>query len=124
MGVLKRGERGDDYETDLKKRGLIEMSTTVLPLRDARSLRFEYLRGLLDVFKFRVVSEAFIKCWQHWCNKHFRTFSTIKELDPNCKLNLELFSNIKKKRQIKTEKKRRKLVYTDWDLCLNENKTK
>ena len=83
---------------------------SALHIRDARSLRFEYLRGLLDVFKFRVVSEAFIKCWQHWCNKHFRTFSTIKELDPNCKLNLELFSNIKKKRQIKTEKRRRKLV--------------
>ena len=37
LGVLERGERGDDNETSLKKGGLIEMSTTVLPLRDARS---------------------------------------------------------------------------------------
>ena len=39
LGVLDRGERGDDTETGLKERGGIEMSTTVLPLRDARSLR-------------------------------------------------------------------------------------
>ena len=32
MGVLERGEREDDYETDLNKRGLIEMSTTVLSI--------------------------------------------------------------------------------------------
>jgi hypothetical protein len=39
LGVLERGERGDDNETSLKEGGGIEMSTTVLPLRDARSLR-------------------------------------------------------------------------------------
>ena len=39
LGVLDRGERGDDNETGLKEGGEIEMSTTVLPLRDARSLR-------------------------------------------------------------------------------------
>ena len=39
LGVLDRGEQGDDNETGLKERGGIEMSTTVLPLRDARSLR-------------------------------------------------------------------------------------
>ena len=39
LGVLDRGERGDDNGTSLKEGGLIEMSTTVLPLRDARSLR-------------------------------------------------------------------------------------
>ena len=43
LGVLDRGERGDDNEIGLKERGRIKMSTTVLPLRDARSLRFEYL---------------------------------------------------------------------------------
>ena len=32
-----------DNDTGLKEGGGIEMSTTVLPLRDARSLRFEYL---------------------------------------------------------------------------------
>ena len=37
LGVLDRGEGGDNNETSLKERGGIEMSTTVLPLRDARS---------------------------------------------------------------------------------------
>ena len=32
-----RGDRGDDNGTSLKKGGGIEISTTVLPLRDARS---------------------------------------------------------------------------------------
>jgi hypothetical protein len=43
LGVLKRGERGDDNETSLKEGGLVKMSTTVLSLRDARSLRLIYL---------------------------------------------------------------------------------
>ena len=38
LGVLDRGDRDKDSETVLKERGVIEMSTTVLPLRDARSL--------------------------------------------------------------------------------------
>ena len=33
LGVLDRGERGDDNETSLKEGGLIEMSTTVLHSR-------------------------------------------------------------------------------------------
>ena len=37
LGVLERGDRDKDYETGLKEGGGIEMSTTVLPLRDARS---------------------------------------------------------------------------------------
>ena len=37
LGVLDRGERDKDNETSLKEGGGIEMSTTVLPLRDARS---------------------------------------------------------------------------------------
>ena len=32
-----RGERDNDNETGLKEEGEIEISTTVLPLRDARS---------------------------------------------------------------------------------------
>ena len=40
LGVLDRREREKDNETDLKEGGVVEMSTTVLPLRDARSLRF------------------------------------------------------------------------------------
>ena len=38
LGVLERGERNNDNETGLKEGGGIEMSTTGLPLRDARSL--------------------------------------------------------------------------------------
>ena len=38
LGVLDRGERNNDNETGLKEGGGIEMSTTGLPLRDARSL--------------------------------------------------------------------------------------
>ena len=38
LGVLDRGDRDKDNETGLEEGG-IEMSTTVLPLRDARSLR-------------------------------------------------------------------------------------
>ena len=42
LGVLERGERGDDYGTSLKEGGVIEMSTTVLSIyaMHARSLRF------------------------------------------------------------------------------------
>jgi len=43
LGVLNRGERGNDNKTGLKEGGVIKMSTTVLPLRDARSLRFVLL---------------------------------------------------------------------------------
>ena len=39
LGVLERGDRDKDNEIGLKEGGRIEMSTTVLPLRDARSLR-------------------------------------------------------------------------------------
>ena len=42
LGVLDRGERGNDNETALKEGGGTEMSTTVLPLRDARSIRFVF----------------------------------------------------------------------------------
>ena len=37
LGVLDGGERDDDNETGLKEGGGIEISTTVLPLCDARS---------------------------------------------------------------------------------------
>ena len=43
LGVLDRGERDKDNETGLNERGGIEMSTTVLPLRDARSFAFDLL---------------------------------------------------------------------------------
>ena len=37
LGVLEKKERSDDNETSLKEGGGIEIETTVLPLRDARS---------------------------------------------------------------------------------------
>ena len=37
LGVLETGERDKYNETGLKEGGGIKMSTTVLPLRDARS---------------------------------------------------------------------------------------
>ena len=40
LGILDRGERGDDNETGLKEGGLIEMSTTVLQSRAALSLKY------------------------------------------------------------------------------------
>ena len=46
LGVLDRGERGDDNGTSLKEGGVIEMSTTVLHSRAALSL--EYLPGSLN----------------------------------------------------------------------------
>ena len=52
LGVLDRGERDDGNETGLKDGGEIEMSTTVLPLRDARSLRLIYLPFVGNFFCF------------------------------------------------------------------------
>ena len=43
LGVLDGGDRGKDNATGLKEGGGIEMSSTVLPLRDARSLCFKIL---------------------------------------------------------------------------------
>ena len=43
LGVLERGERDKNNKTGLKEGGVIEMSTTVLPLRDARSLSLKIL---------------------------------------------------------------------------------
>ena len=47
LGVLDRGKRDKDNKTGLKEGGGIEMSTTVLPLRDARSLRLNTYQHLL-----------------------------------------------------------------------------
>ena len=50
LGVLDRGERGDDNGTSLKEAGLVEMSTTVLPLRDARSIRAMHALFALNTY--------------------------------------------------------------------------
>ena len=42
LGVLDRGERGDDNGTSLKEGGGIEISTTVLHSRAAPSLDLTY----------------------------------------------------------------------------------
>ena len=39
LGVLDRGERDKNNEIGLKERKVIKIETTVLPFRDARSLR-------------------------------------------------------------------------------------
>ena len=51
LGVLDRGERDRDNKTGLQEGGGIQMSTTVLPLRDARSLRLNYLPLLRSIRK-------------------------------------------------------------------------
>ena len=43
LGVLERGDCDKNNEIGLKEGGRIKISTTVLPLRDARSLRFKIL---------------------------------------------------------------------------------
>ena len=50
LGVLDRGERGDDNGTSLKEGGGIEISTTVLHSRAAPSL--EYLQFVQIFFFF------------------------------------------------------------------------
>ena len=45
LGVLERGKRDKDNETGMKEEGGIQMSTKVLPLRDARSPSSNYLPG-------------------------------------------------------------------------------
>ena len=62
LGVLERGDRDKDNETGLKEGGGIEMSTTVLPLRDARSLRFEILTSARQCPQ-SVVFQTF--CFKH-----------------------------------------------------------
>ena len=56
LGVLDGGERDKDNEIGLKEGGVIKIETTVLPLRDARSLPlnthgFLYRQVFLIVFK-------------------------------------------------------------------------
>ena len=52
LGVLDRGERDKGNETGLKEGGGIEMSTTVLPLRDARSFALNLTRVVGTRFNF------------------------------------------------------------------------
>ena len=58
LGVLDRGERGDDIGTSLKEEGLIEMSTTVLHSRAALSL--EYLPCLIPGGSFSLETAGIV----------------------------------------------------------------
>ena len=44
LGVLDRGERDKDNETGLKEGRGIQILTTVLPLRDARSFAYKTMQ--------------------------------------------------------------------------------
>ena len=55
--------RDKDNETGLKEGGEIEMSTTVLPLRDARSLRFDHTYRSLAIFFVFSLSLSFSMYW-------------------------------------------------------------
>jgi hypothetical protein len=57
LGVFRIEEIRDKVnETGLKEGGVTEMSTTVLPLRDARSLRLIYLPSSSFLYKWTVLN--------------------------------------------------------------------
>ena len=57
-----RGERDKDNETGLKEGGGIEMSTTVLPLRDVLLLHLNTYRLCIERFCFFVTVAAATSC--------------------------------------------------------------
>ena len=59
LGVLERGERGDGNETGLKEGRGIEMSTTVLPLRAARSFALYLPKQFPGRLHFSKVKKSF-----------------------------------------------------------------
>ena len=59
LGVLDRGEGDDDNETGLKEGKVLKIETTVLPLRDARSLSLLYYTYHIP---FGIVLGAFAWC--------------------------------------------------------------
>ena len=63
MGVLDRGKRGKNNETGLKEAGGIKIETTVLPLRDARSLSLLYLLTTsLSALFWVLLHDVFVAC--------------------------------------------------------------
>ena len=65
LGVLDRGERGDDNETGLKEGGVIKIETTVLLSRAAPLL--EYLPACLCNYQAIGKSRKI-----HWSSPQFR----------------------------------------------------
>ena len=63
LGVLDREERGDGNETGLKEGGEIEMSTTVLPLRDAPLSSLDHTYRSLAIFFVFSLSLSFSMYW-------------------------------------------------------------
>jgi len=68
LGVLDRGERVKDNKTGLKKGREIEMSTTVLPLRDARSLHLNTYHPTFGVCCVFCLLRFVCSCVQHIFN--------------------------------------------------------
>ena len=55
LGVLDRGEQGDDNETDLKEGGGIEMSSTVLSIYAMHALlRFLYILLTVSISTYEI----------------------------------------------------------------------
>jgi hypothetical protein len=79
LGVLDRGERGDDSETGLKEGGGIEMSTTVLPLRDARSHRLCHcILEMTQISVSLLVCIVFaVQLGIQWCTKRLLRHTNI-----------------------------------------------
>ena len=50
LGVLDRGDRDKNNEIGLKEGRVIKIETTVLPLRDARSLSLDLLTIVIVIF--------------------------------------------------------------------------
>ena len=63
LGVLDRGERGNDNGTRLKEGGGIEMSTTVLSIYAMHALlRFEYLPDIINFEDLEVGGPKLSRC--------------------------------------------------------------
>ena len=61
LGVLEREDRDKDSETGLKEGGGIEMSTTVLPLRDARSFAKNTYRCSIKIVIIIIINICILK---------------------------------------------------------------
>ena len=63
LGVLDRREGDDDNETGLKEEKVLKIETTVLPLRDARSLSLLYvLTTSLSALFWVLLHDVFVAC--------------------------------------------------------------
>ena len=82
LGVSDRVERDKDNETCLKEGGEIEMSSTVLPLRDARSLR-------LNTYHCLVTSDQILSTVSTCPNLYCQSFKNQKATQKQCSRKLQ-----------------------------------